>query len=467
MIKSAIDSPLVVGSGISGLGAILALVRRGLRPVVLDSALETDYVPLSSPRVVPYRARLTGSRAFITPGSHRVDRTKIFAQPSFVSGGFSTAWGGFIGSERDLPVLKDINEGLAELDLAPIRIVRTLFGAPSTESLDQDCAIGDRRLARCLKVASGDRGAKEFSSEGALLACKTAGTLRATGESSTDLEPWSTLEILGQLRNRGLIDYRPQSLVERVIARTSCTALEISTPRGIELVETSNKIFLALGAMSSAELLLRSDLASEVHLSESSCSMGLGLLADSKGEESTSHSMTQLSARDLEEQWFLQIYAPVTQRMLTGMMGRRSLSIVVTRFLKSLHQVLIPLLLYFPEDSSSKLALTRTGDSCSWVPVPSTSKQVQRLVMQDVAQSLSQIGIRSSSRSFFAPKPGASYHNGAMRVDGKQIESSGSIAAVPNMYLVDSSSLPRIEMGSTFISIFRNAQQVTHKAMNA
>lgn len=275
--------PVVVGSGPAGVACAHALVKSGLRPLVIDGgrrlepalearigAFDADELRRSFPvdaDTLPLKP-VYGSTFPYAPDE--VAAVAFEAVPSLAVGGLSTVWGAAIlpYGERDhegwpfrrerleshyRAVLRFVplaGEDDALADAYPLYVEpRGLRATPQIASLLSDIRDHVSHLADAGVVAGRSRLAVSLDACDYLGLCLLGCPRRAI---------WSSAQTLNALVRSGSVEHRSGAVVERVEERPGIARVHLRLGGGSAETLDGDMVFLAAGALATARIVLAS-----------------------------------------------------------------------------------------------------------------------------------------------------------------------------------------------------------------
>jgi hypothetical protein len=504
----------IVGSGLSGLAAAVALIKRGFRPTILDAGLTPDSAASS------IKARLASSepefwaaedlqrmKEIGPPSRNGIPQKLAFGSDivyrdidpsttptlnhasirrSFALGGFSNVWGAVIQpfSSEELHHWPIEESQLAPHYTAIFDLMCSSskgFVNPSSQarSLYADMASHRRQLE-----ASGIRF------DYAQLAVRSADDAERKGCRSCALClygcPYDSIfeagASLSKLVRQGLVSHVPNVVIDRVNTTGAQVRIEGRSVTGDDVrVFDGSSVFIAAGLLETARIVLNStnlkNGSTRPLRIQTSDIFTLPIVRYSRSRGVSAerlHTLCQLMMnvddRGISEHpVHLQLYGynDLYPHILAGKSGR--LLAPFKAATRSLAERLFVAFGYLHSRVSSTLDITPPANGTGRLMLTGHENQEGRRVAHAVARKLFQ------NRRFLrmipiAPQlqfdlPGGSVRNGAcfpMRRDPEGLETDvwGSIRALRNVHLIDASVLPAIPAGPIAFTVMANAHRI-------
>ena len=456
---------LVVGSGLNGFAAALALVTAG-RPVsILDFG--------GSPRSSSFGFRSPASKS--NPQSHSAlsyPKTLIAptqASPLSVSsarGGLSLIWGAAVlqRDSSDCPELTEVFEGIsAGFDLlrqhVPLagdddQLTRRFpwpSGLPSVPASTRFSEIRSEAL-------HGGAASDGVLAGGPRVAMRSDGCIRCglCLVGCPERLFFDAVQGLERLESGGLVRYlRGPAL--RLSPRGQFVGVE--TPHGSIEAE---QVHLAAGPIATPALLQRSGLIPDVIAVQDSAVFYVPVLnrRRSFGDESdyTAAQLLLAAAKNGPDDFTLAIYEsnPDFRDRLAQILR---IPAHLIPFPNSIQTRINAGIGFLSPERSGDLVL-RHKDGRTWV-TPRARDGVRTAALAAIgraARRTAPLGLRPIAPAVIVPPPGAGFHSGgSLPVGGEHVAWDGRLRALPAVSIVDASALPRIWPGSHTFTAMANA----------
>lgn len=476
----------VIGSGPSAVGAIAALIERGIRPVVVDVGIdaERESYALQEERrqdrpAKPHRAELYGERGLDSVGQKlwfgsrvsyeqplmsTIDYSKeLTARASFGLGGFSRVWGATFRFGSPYSSSGCTNQ-LQELDVRAItnlvRHSKTVFadypgrGHGGIESAEISQKIY-RRLDRSKP--------NDILLEPSTVAIDTTGSSSSCVQCGACLTGCPTESIwfagnqIRKWRDQHLIDYLPEVHIEKFIENSEHVSL-YGTRNDSPFKVDAQSVFVATGPISTAAILIRSKISDRYVVRDSATSFG-GAIGVVRGRNLAPHGLSQFWLT-VANKFVAQVYPPSTahvQRALDRYRLPRFMSRPMSVLLEHVH----PLITYLPMQDSGSLEVRRNGER---VNVSAIENPQTREAFTDAFQRLRRLflnaGLYIPIGSFEIGAPGSGFHIGASLPHGTLTDELGRPHGLVRVHIVDGSVLPQLPLGSITPTIMANAHRI-------
>lgn len=456
-------TPIVIGTGISSLGCVLTLIGQKYRPIVVDASADTSTHSFRLARHLPRRARLTGTAPYRIPAIDSASRKGVSSQPNFTFGGFSTAWGGYLGDESTIPRILPFNHQLQELNLP--RIDYSLTFLRTSTSCPAWATMGDLLLADAFRKNLSRADNESYKWKESLVALhQHQGDLSlSTMCERSNEHVWSTQETFALMHQRDLIDYRPHHYLSSINVVGETLDLNFRTRNGDVKLAADGPVFLATGPMSTAEILVRSRLAKFVRVHESAAAFGFIVVRSQEVDQGVSHSLTQLTIRANNDRWLAQLYSPLTEQLASRLLAQPGTAL--TRALHRLRYRVLPAIVYLPQVDSGSISVQMRDRGEVWNVESDASVEKLKQAIADLRFNLAPVGFLTSRFQFRRAGVGASFHLGASVFGNSSRFNDGTIQGVKGLYVVDGSSLNHVPLGSTLLPLLENAESITRFAV--
>jgi len=479
---------IIVGSGPSGSAVAKVLIEAGIRPLVIDGGGQTS--DLSRERQVRARAGESfdgidpqfeatnpGQKAWFGSSSPYEQQSSgiiyedpIVARASYSRGGFSRVW----GATNDF--FSDLGEWPSEVRPADqdLNVVRELVPASTTvwPSGDLEVEAGEvvgsaRSLKAMHSLAEKDRGRrwKLTSSKVAIESDPTRNNrCRHDGRCLSGCpfdSIWFSRDIVEEWSRKGLVAYRP-GIVVRAWEEGDLAHLEVSDESGNCQRISGRRIFFAAGAISTAALLIRSGIAEELKIQDTSTAFGAAIALRPQGPRGRPHhGLSQWWIRPAEGNEFMaQVYPPSDEhahRLQAMLPGGRFLGGPARLAAERVH----PIISYLRSNDSDPLILKKVGREVA------VSGHTSARTKRTMSRHLNLLSRSLLSAGYFMPviatefsAPGTGYHFGSSLPQGEKSDTAGRPPGWNRIHVVDSSVLPALTVGSITPTVMANAARI-------
>ena len=500
----------IIGSGLSGIAAAMALVKRGLRPTILDAGIPPDSASrrlksrLAStephlwnsddvtqlkrmgppaPSGIPQKLHFGSNFAYrdadpgTTSGLHHASILRTFAQ-----GGFTNVWGAVV---QPLPA--------KELERWPVTLkeLSTHYSAVSEFMSPRDATLRPTTQARQLHDDL-THCRRELEREGirfqyASLAVRTSDDENGKGCRYCGVclygcpygSIFSAASQLEAMVRSGQISYVSDVLVDRISkspvgVRVEARSARDNSPRTFE----GQSAFLAAGLLESARIILNSTNQSSKPLPvQQSDIFTIPLLRyrsakDISRERLHTLCQTVVEVNDsaicpqpvqLQLYGYNDLYPQLLARRL-GLLARP-----LEPLLRTVSARLMVAFGYLHSDVSSRVWITRTGDRSGRLRLEGQANPESQRIGRAVVRKLSRM--RHHLRTVPLPmqlrfdQPGGGHRSGGcfpMRRSPAELETDswGCIPELPGVHIVDSSVLPSVPACPVAFTAMANAHRI-------
>jgi choline dehydrogenase-like flavoprotein len=500
----------IIGSGLSAIGAAVALVRRGFRPTILDAGITPDapalaakarlaatepenwrtdeLAPLKRTGIaaangIPRKLHFGSDFVFREPGRIlplELARASIYR--SFATGGFSNIWGGVIQPVRpdemgDWPVgsdemsphyasIRELVNCASPPDLHPSSQVRTFYAdlSDNRERLKSEgISFEYPQLAVRFSDNDGERGCRYCGMclYGCPYDCRYAASATLT-----------------RLTRAGLVTYVPDVLVDRLTPADGTVRIDSRSPAGLRRTFVGRRVFMATGLLETARIVLESlrmhDERLHVKHSDIFTLPVLRYRTSAGIQQEKLHTLCQLTA-EIEDpsisphRVHLQFYGynDVYRQLMSAKV--RLLSRPLAPVLDSLSSRLFVIFGYLHSAVSSSLTLTLSRNVRPALRIEGRPNPEARSISRKVAWKLfHERGQLNAIPLLFQLKldlPGGGYHSGGtfpMRHAPKTLETDrlGCLSSLPGVHIVDASVLPTVTASPTAFTVMANAHRI-------
>jgi choline dehydrogenase-like flavoprotein len=493
---SRFDAPVIIGTGPSGIACAYALIERGIRPVMIDggnvagavlSAQPSEWIGTADAmpgdlidfRSNPAEKTWFGS-SFATeghPGSRITYDSGVVARQSNAVGGLSRIWGGTFAFFRELDRWPDHTRPDEE-DLSAVRelVPHALTDFSDREQIDDTEGVvagsaASARVMRAFCAAHGDAWDVEHATvaidtrRGSPSRCSLDGTC-LDGCAADAI--WYAGDQLRRWVAEGRVTHISGRAVDSVAETKESVRLVLSDGHGSETI-TAPRVYVAAGGIGTGALLVRSGLRDQVILHDTATAFaGVLDLRSSSTAERRHHGLSQWWARSSDGGFLAQMYPPDpgnARRLAARLPALSRRPGAVAWCARRLH----PVVAYIGSENSDTIRIAMAGGAAR---VHAHHSLESKHSMRARLRSFSRALLRSRSLlPVFAAElstPGTGYHFGSSLPHGTETDWLGRLAGLRRIYIVDSSVLPSLEIGSITPTVMANAVRIgRHSAADA
>jgi len=473
---------VVLGSGPSAVGAIAALLARGIRPTVIDFGAVADkdaqelkvnsYAQLNSESKVINPAIHTNLDAvgqkhwfgslvsYEQPSSsHIFYEDKLTVRASFGLGGFSRVWGATFKFDLN-PAMVNAEFQLQTLD---VEAIKTLVPHVTTAVGALGEGIESAHASRVLfeKIAK-----KKFSNEylePSIVAIDTqnqsSGCIKCgaclTGCPVDSI--WFAGDQIRKWQNTGQINYESGIHVEKIGEESNHVSL-YGTSGGTHIRIDARRVLVAAGPISTAALLLRSGIGDRYIIRDSATAFG-GAIDFRRTQQSAHHGLSQfwLTA---PYKYVAQVYPPNRDHALRAV-SKFHLPNFMALPLSSVVNHIHPIITYLPMADSGTITVQSKGKEIDVLAVRNVKTDpVFRGVFRRLRQTFAQAGLFVPIRGFEVGPPGSGYHIGSSLPHGELSDAFGRPNGIERIHVIDASVLPVLPLGSITPTVMANAHRI-------
>lgn len=483
-----LDSPLIVGTGPSAVACAAALIGAGIRPVMLDggaapgagalrrrehphdAAARRDAGVAQGSKSPGQKTWFGSSFATDQPFDGLVDYADpVLARTSYAVGGLSRVWGGtfafFEGIDR-WPA--DVRPEACDFD-AVRRLVPSattdFSGGPAARLADGEIPGAARCGSLMRRVA--ERAGDEWRIVASTVAidrrrgsgrfCDLAGTCLDGCRSDSiwyagdQLAAWKRARRVEHLSGLAVLAVSESADGVSVRVSDGTTTSSIDAPR----------VYLAAGAIGTAAIVVRSGLRRSVSLQDTATVFAAALrLGRADRNPQPHHRLSQWWARTADAAFLAQVYPP-DQGNAGRLAERLPLASRTPAAAARLAGRLFPVIAYLDPARSDTLTVEAFGDTArvAVVPRPGSRREFQRQLRR-FAGLLTRHGyVLPAALGDFSPA-GTGYHTGASLPHGAATDALGRLDGLTRVHIVDSTVLPRLEVGSITPTVMANAVRI-------
>lgn len=461
----------VVGSGPSAVAAIEMLIRRGLRPHVIDAGdVKVESGPTikkSGDQSIASKMWFGSDATYLQPPESVLEYTSdVGARASFQLGGFSRIWGATVEfdnctsvfpssicpTENNLEVVRQLlpssmttfSDVVHEGEVRGHHGFRPLFLQLQQNSRQMDCYVEPSRLA--INSRSGPSACTGCHQ------CFAGCPVDAIWFAGNHINAWI---------KAGLIIYHPRSHVLQLSESDHAVHLTVSS-RGKTFQLSTQRLILAAGAVSSSALLVNSSICRSLILRDTSAIYGGALTTRNWcSSEVIQHALSQIWIRK-PGMFFAQLYAPDTQHLLKLQQRMPRLPGVSMAIARRLIGRIIPIIVMMDSSLSGSLNVRKTGNRVLLeAKTNSDFADHQAAALQFLRQVLRGTGLVLPKGRFEVPPVGTSQHVGASIPHLVASDTLGRPLGLRRTHVVDGSVLPGLPLGSFAPVMMANAVRIT------
>jgi len=504
----------VIGSGLSGIAATVALVRRGYHPTILDAGVQPDSEALAlkarlasaepedwacedvaqvrrmgpaTQNGIPRKLSFGSDFAYrdVDPATSAQLRNSVILR-SFAGGGFSNVWGGVI---QDFPADEFQHWPLSQHQLSThYSAIRALMQTPADEQLAP--STQSRALYEDLSKYRQELATRGIHFDYARLAVRTSDTPRhQNGCRRCGLclygcpydSIFSAATVLSNLVREGRVTHVSGVIVDRVISSNGNIRIESrSVNRQDPRIFEGKAVFIAAGLLESARIVLNST------------TTRIGTSPSLRIQQSDIFTLPLLRYRptpDIDRerlhtlcQMVVNIDDPAISRhpvhlQLYGYNDKypellekrlRAFGKPLRPVLRYVSARLLMVFGYLHSQVSSSVRLVRTADRGRLQVEGQPNPEGQRIgwaIARKLFQSRKYLRTVPVSRELRFDVPGGGLRSGGSfpmkrRPVGLETDPFGRVSGLPGIHIVDSSVLPSIPAGPLAFTVMANAHRI-------
>lgn len=473
---------IVIGSGPAAFGACLALIAKGIKPVVIDLGLThdsaTDIEQISASSAAK-KKRFGQGHMYAIPTNMRSSFSTSGDIPvSSAFGGLSTVWGTNIqgyGAPSQNPTLRSYwpshgdykqileqiqhtgqRDALEEIFKWPIEFRETTqISERSKKFLDKAHKVAKNRLIL---------GMARNATSGTGTRCKLNGTCLTGCPNNA---PFSTEEPFANWIQKGLVEYI-QGEVTKILELGDVVRLEFIDNSGSQKTISGSRVFVCAGSLASLVLARKSNLLAgsvqEVHDTQVVYLPFFSLLPASKNKFRLAQIFVEsIPHEKLEESFHFSLYEtdasfkaraeilfPTLAKFVPSVLYSRILAGI--GFLSSSHSGVFQLASSTKKNDELKLTQITSGHSKIWTILHLVPKLLP----------LVKIGLVPILPLLVTPNVGASYHVGVLKDDkGKLLlDNLARVNPTSRTHFADGLSLPHLPAGPVTLTVMANAFRI-------
>lgn len=461
-----------VGAGATTAAALRSVAEHGLNNVlILDAGSESEIRPPEltvSRDANPGKKSWFGSFAPYESASFDVDfqLDEVFAQPSRYFGGFTRVWGATVNFYADLQSASN------ELAILPmdIELVNELLHPALTTFEDISNSPGkivgsasSAQVFRKLTSFAQNRWKVEpsklaINSSGGISSCELLGScIQGCSVNSIWFAGNSILELQRRFKFRIATGILTQSVGEvdsEPFVESKCSDCD-------QLFRVrSSKVFVAAGPIATGMILLNSGIRNEIEIADTATAFGVAF-SPKWSKHGSGHNLSQFWVTDsLKQNISVQVYPP--SRVFAEKIAERLPSLGVFRLLALFASHFVhPVIFYSKSSDSDKLTIRNEGGT------PRISGRISKSNKKSFLKEISNLSNFLARGRLFVPRalieitpPGTGYHSGASIPQGTITDHLGRLQNFTNIHFLDSSVLPRIELGSITPTVMANSARI-------
>ena len=466
----------VIGTGPSAVPCVANCIKFGIRPTIFDTSL--GGIDLDQEETVALKIRNENDNQFgrkswlgsVLPyAQHQYSRlvySEVEPVSSYTFGGLSRVWGASVSFNSDiLDCAKEIQP--SNVDFALIQVI-----LPIIESNEESTSLVQHSSCTALK-----KRIKLNKFEWEVIDSKLAIETLIANENYCRLcslcingcsydSIWNSGFIFRRYIKQNQIEYRGGSFVEKFREVESSLEISIISGSGERNIETFDYVFLATGAISTAEILLRSNFVSSVTIQDSSTAFSLLFpFIPRQSKSLPNHSLSQFWIRNKSEGTTFQVYAP--SRLLTDRITNALPKILRHKFIIGfITDYAFPMISYLPSSKSGKIYIEEVAGEYLVQHLDEDNARKNHLkALLRFSFKMLKSGVIFPYFSAKIPPPGAGYHFGASFPHGGGTNSLGQLDNVSLLSIVDSSVLPKIESGSIAPTVMLNSARISREVL--
>jgi hypothetical protein len=487
---NAVEVPLIVGTGPSGVACAQALIDRGIRPVMVDGGIvATERGREAAGEFGSHGsvddagrirsdpgAKLWFGSGFATqqhPGARIDYDAEVVARASFATGGLSRIWGGTFSFFRDFetwptgarPSQSDLQ---AVGRLVPSSV--TDLSEPPGPGRGPGSIRGSGASARVMRAFQGV-ARNEWDVVEATVAIDTREgspakcILRDTCLDGCPVDAiWYAGDQVRKWIADGSVTYLGGQVVDAVSEADDLVRLALTDGTSTQTV-TAPRVYLAAGGIATGAVLVRSGLRREIVLKDTATAFaGVLELARSGVEEVPHHGLSQWWARSVDGEFLAQWYPP-SPANVDRLAARLPWLFRQPRLLAGVSGRLHPLVAYVGGGVPDRLRITMSGDAVRVSALRSEeAARLLRARLRALARRLLRTGCLLPVFATEFSAPGTGYHFGASLPHGSGTDEVGRPSGLRRIHIVDSTVLPGLEVGSITPTVMANAFRIARQS---
>lgn len=479
----------IIGTGPSAVAAAAALIDAGLKPTFICAG-STQNGKVLVAKTLKVRGQGAGNSERIgSPGQKAwfgsydpyiqkfktmmSIENKLNVRPSNAIGGFSRIWGGtfdFWPEDNRWPT----NAKIDYIDYARVKAL-----LPETLVNFEELHIGATQLPAATAsriiyqrlTSKSKRGNVEITP--AKLAVETVGSNGCTHCSSClDGCPNDSIWFSGSQIQKWLNENKANLIeghfVERINAKRGQNEIHCVDRHGKQKTFLANKIYIAAGAIGTANLVLNSTEMRQIIVKDTSTVFTAGISVNKQPEKEQGHTLSQFWLRwNGEEQISAQVYAPnITnlKRLISRFQILGKLRSLIAPLVLRLH----PVIIYLDELKSPTIVVRKTSERIEIFEAPNDDyKNFRKAALAKARKTFRRAGLLIPPIGTDFSPAGTGYHFGASLPMGFLTDNLGRISGWHSVYIVDSSALPYLSVGSITPTVMANAHRIARQTLES
>ena len=423
------DEPIcVIGSGPTAIAACYALIKQGIKPLVLDisSTVEVNKSKINPLDIKKIPRKVEGYHLY-SSFSNISRASDVDLLESIGFGGLSSVWGGAISKPTEQEILdwpikgSDFDSSFDAIDDLFLH-----FGCDDKYAKYRGLKAPD--LIRGLEVECGDIN---FGSSRIAISRKDSSAV------------FCSLDILNEWIGDGKIDYKAGIRVDRIVQDPGSEALQIYTSSSE--IFTCKKVYLAAGVIGSTLIMMNSDSSlKEVTVRENKILISFWL---SRNGIISKHKFPYIFIGSNQNfQSHTQMYQ-LNRVFLDELLDKLGISIITSKWISWLFKKINVCFSYFSDINSGKLIIKKTSNGFTFITESGISgKELFEMEIKKIRAT----GLNYSPLPLrVGGKFGYGYHIGGsfpmMKTPGRgETNLYGEPFKFTNLHLVDASVFPSL-----------------------
>jgi len=470
MTHSFENRVVVVGSGPSAISVCAVLIKNGVRPIVLDSAIDSLTEKISKFEFVNNKTWFESAQSYARhPRSKLEIDSEYLFRGSYTFGGLSRVWGATSNFFRDfqdwpqdcIPKNEDF-EFIQEI-LEPSQTCFTNFSS-------ENSLHGDARSGHLFQLASKKI---PYQINPSILAIQTNETAQNRcgyfGKCITGCPKdaiWFAGNQILSWQKEDKIDYIPGVFIERVEQPNYFWANCLCCTTNDVIKYAAKRIFICCGLFPSTEIALNSGLAKKLEIKDTSTLfMGALSFKSFRNYDGKSHNLSQWVIKHPKSKFCAQLYAP-SEDNKPRLRSALPKFLLNESFVHKLNNRLFPIIFYLNPSDSEGIFISKTLQTLYVSAEKSVFKKVKlSLALLQFSIQLLKIGLVVPIFAVRFTPPGSGFHSGGSLAMGAITDSLGRLPEYERVHFVDASTLPNIEVGSITPTIMANASRIARMSL--
>ena len=445
---------VVIGSGPAAIACCSELVSQGMKPMVIDASdiQDFDLDDYNSIKAKNLKNYGQDFQPYAQPKIARIIYDKqLSVRQSFSLGGFSRAWGATL--DLDLQVFE--SEVIAK--------VKSLLGWNNYKDLNVNV---DDKVNRFITRINEKKS--NFKASRAKLAINSIGDNSCKHsllcfDKCPNNAIWFAGNSLTTLINDEQIEYKNNLILMRLESEDNKVNLYFANGETI----SSKKVFLALGPIGSSAVLIRSGFRENFSLNDTHTvqSALLSFRRIKENKQQNALSKIWIKGSNSEGKFYIQMHQR-SELHLGRLLDNLPKILKFMWIAKILSRFVYPILIYFNQGISGQIIVKNTTSGISVVPVLNeANKKSINVCLREIKKSFFSLGLYLPISQTKLGQPGDGYHcGGSLEID-EHINRNGELIGLPNIFVVDSSVLQDLPLGSITPTIMANSITITKLAI--